>query len=634
MTGGEYYAVKNNKTNILFGLEDESKHKENIKRLGYILENQRRYEAALKDIEKQINYLSAKYTNKQNKRFNEILKKYKNNKIPSEKFYILLNKNIDIINKNPEKYNNILPIKRTDYPNIEKYIIVVKRNERINTNKVSAQLQMLVSQLRDILSYYTYNKLLENTENLSDMAALSIYLSDIEGDLNIDLTKKYKDLDLFLKNKKLSGEINPTEMLEEERQLIERIRAAYSYDQMEEEIAFIEDFYSYFADYLENKLMAADYEYFVRNFDEFKRLYEKYAVINSVQLLGKDFELLNAYYNLNSDRNEIFVKNMFEVLEQGFIDQNSKNQDSDGANQKEQDFTGKSLLGNKDEENTEKGVHRESNSKSVVSSNNLKHRTAKECLDNAKEVVIVVTGGYHSLGLTNILNDKKLTNIVVTPMITGDMDKAKEIYEGIVKEQTIFLKEALAFTIPSQMAQAEQFRYFLRAGIEIIKETGYSREIITELAAAINESYGEGIIELLAFEDNRATIKFKNGSSVTIQNDKGVLSIKEEGFDIETVRDVPQTGLEAEEESQSVKEAGSFIREVLDGKILEPREMLKKFYVFAYSHNLYTMLSTEGLIFELDRYIRENGVREIEGVSIEVIAKMPREVQEYVLCEF
>jgi hypothetical protein len=36
LTAGEYYAVKNNKTNILFGLEYESKHKKNIKRLGYI----------------------------------------------------------------------------------------------------------------------------------------------------------------------------------------------------------------------------------------------------------------------------------------------------------------------------------------------------------------------------------------------------------------------------------------------------------------------------------------------------------------------------------------------------------------------------------------------------------------------
>jgi hypothetical protein len=614
VTAGEYYAVKNNKTNILFGLEYESKHKENIKRLGYILENQKRYEAALKDIEKQINYLNTKYTNKQNKRFNEILKKYKNNKIASEKFYILLNKKIDIINKTPEKYNNILPIKRTDYPNIEKYIVVVKQNERINTNKVSTQLQMLVSQLRDILPYYTYNKLLENTENLSDIAALSMYLSDIEGDLNIDLTKKYKDLDLFLKNKKLSGEINPTEMLKEERQLIERIRSAYSYDQMEEEIAFVEDFYSYFADYLKNRLMAADYEYFVRNFDEFKRLYAKYAVINNIKSLEKDFELLNAYYNLNNDRNEIFVKNIFKVLEQGFIDQNS---------------TGKGLLGNKGEENTAKDERTENDFK-PVKTGSLQHRTATECLDNAKEVVIVVTGGYHSLGLTNILNDKKLTNIVITPTIRGDIDKAKEIYEGIVKEQTIFLKEALAFTIPSQMAQAEQFRYFLRAGIEIIKETGYSREIITELAAAINESYGEGIIELLTFEDSRTTIKFKNGSSVIIQNDKGVLSIKEEGFDIETVRDVPQIELEAEEESQSGNAEGSFMREVLAGKILEPREMLKKFYAFAYNRNIYSMLSADGLIFELDEYIRKGNIREIEGVSIEVIAKMPKEIQEYV----
>jgi hypothetical protein len=51
------------------------------------------------------------------------------------------------------------------------------------------------------------------------------------------------------------------------------------------------------------------------------------------------------------------------------------------------------------------------------------------------------------------------------------------------------LKESLNYTIMSQMPKIERFKYFVNAGIDIIKERGYSSEVISQMVIAINESF-------------------------------------------------------------------------------------------------------------------------------------------------
>ena len=77
LSGGEYYGVKSRKEEKIYGLEEEGKHKENIKRLGYILENEGRYEEVLKKVGRQIKYLVDKNENRESRRFNEEVKRYR-----------------------------------------------------------------------------------------------------------------------------------------------------------------------------------------------------------------------------------------------------------------------------------------------------------------------------------------------------------------------------------------------------------------------------------------------------------------------------------------------------------------------------------------------------------------------------
>ncbi|MDD3923221.1 MAG: hypothetical protein PHY39_06820, partial [Endomicrobiaceae bacterium] len=68
---------------------------------------------------------------------------------------------------------------------------------------------------------------------------------------------------------------------------------------------------------------------------------------------------------------------------------------------------------------------------------------------DAKEIYITVTGGFHTQGISKLLSEKGITNIVITPNVTGDTKVAEETYYKIAQEQSKIAFQALATLIPS-----------------------------------------------------------------------------------------------------------------------------------------------------------------------------------------
>jgi hypothetical protein len=227
LSGGEYYAVKNRKEEMLYGLEEEDKHKENIKRLGYILENQGRYKEVLKKVGRQVKYLVDKYSNKNSRKFNDEVKRYRENKIKAERFYGILNKHIELINAMPEKYSNILPINKEEYANISKYKVLLGKDLRIKEKEVSIELEGLLKEVKGKVPYYVYKKLMEKTDNGKEVSLLCMYLRQMCKIYGIEVSNRYENLEAFIRSNEIGSQINPIEMVKEERELIEKVREAY-----------------------------------------------------------------------------------------------------------------------------------------------------------------------------------------------------------------------------------------------------------------------------------------------------------------------------------------------------------------------------------------------------------------------
>lgn len=593
LNASEYYAVKNNKKEMLLGLENEDKHKENVKRLGYILERQEVYKSVLSEIKNNLDYLDIQYTNDRNKRFNRTLDRYKEKRISEEKFYVLVQKYINKINAAPEKYNNVLPINLSEYPNIQNYILFMKLSSKIKMKRVYSQLQSLLALLKEKLPPEGFQLFLDKTENLTNIDMLSISLTNFCETFDLNLDINYSHLNMFFKNQALSRSVNPLDMIQEERHLIERLRASFSYDQTEYEISFLNDFYGYFSDYLQNSLMPDDFAYFVSRFDQFRELYAKYSVVNSIDLISEDFDLLHTYYNLNNRRNDIFIENIYKYS------------------------TPNSSL----DKNTQK-------------------RKADDCFNDAEEIIIVVTGGYHTPGLQELLSAKGITNIIVTPTVSTEIENAEKIYEGIVLQQSIFLREALAFTVASQATTQEQYNLITTAAFSYLNKAMSSRSFDFDRAVKILEgiykdSMGAESISNIRKEGDDYVIDFgadSSISSITIQNEDGKLSLKQSTVDEKTLDEnsnLKPAGFNEKTAEKLFKFAGKFAVSSVQIPATDSYEFIKGLFLLAENRKeLRNFTFSHGLTIDLDTYANEHNLTEIDGVSLNIVARMPAQMQE------
>ena len=162
-------------------------HQANLDRLSKALANNKKYNEKLSEIKAEIEYLKAKYFSRENQRFTETFENYKNGKISVERYYALLRKYIEKLNKNDAKYNSLLSVSRDKYPVFREYCELVNVGKRIDYNKAAVEMQSLVSYLKDNLSYNEYNKLSLATAGFSNIEELGLRLPALSSKYGVNI---------------------------------------------------------------------------------------------------------------------------------------------------------------------------------------------------------------------------------------------------------------------------------------------------------------------------------------------------------------------------------------------------------------------------------------------------------------
>lgn len=522
LTGTELFAYESKTNNILFGLESKEIHKQNLNRLSQIFDKQVYFDSQLVKIKSDIDFLSSKYFSKDNLYLNRLIDNYNNNKIDSKEFYTKLKKLAEKINKNPNKYNNFVSINFYDFDNINKYILI--SSQKINNKKVINDLKYFIHILKEKLSYSEYNDLISDTNNLTDINKLCNYIEDFSVKNNIDLTYNYSNLQQYIKSNKLLSSINPLKLIYEERMLLNNLRQAFSNNSTEYEISFLTDFYYTFKDYLTNKITSTNYAYFKENFENFKTLYSKYSVVNRLSFLEKDFTLLNEYYSTNDLRNEIFLEK---------------------------------ILSNIDISKLNKG-----------------------------EVIVVVSGGYHTVGLSELLQKRNVGYMTITPNIEENK-QAYDNYKNIIKEQVAVNNNALSFALASSTTNVEQFNDLVISAIQL-SGGFYSKEILEDIIEQLKPLVNADVI--LNYSNKQSIIAVGN-RNIVLNNVNG--KIQYEKTDTLT--------------TDAVRLKTSFINE-----LFEKNSGLN---------------FSEGIIFELRN--ADKILTEINGIDLAVIARFPEIIQKY-----
>ena len=378
LSGTEYYSAISGKNEIIAPMEEEGLYKENIKLFGEIINKRPDVEQICSKLENDINSIKKDYFeyNRELRKFERIITKFKNKKLTPANYYGLL--------ENTALKNNI---DLKNYPNIAAYINLLKINNHINRNKLPSEIKQFMASLKAEISYGEYINLLNESNNLKDITNISQKLLLFNETYKITEKFKLKNVNDFLQYIEFNKNINPIEFIDEEENLIDTVFSKLAKNKYEHEVLFLSYFLPKIKDYFLADITAKNYYKFDGLFTKFKKILLSYSSDEIVSELDKYQNLLSLYHKNNIKRDSVFAQKLIE----------EKNKNNVAV------------------QNT---------------SDALKY--IEKDLQN-KKIKLVVTGGFHTTGLENTLENNKISYVIITPKITSDIDKAKEIYTDTIK---------------------------------------------------------------------------------------------------------------------------------------------------------------------------------------------------------
>ena len=435
LTGAEYYSALSGKTDLIKGLEEKEPYLDNINRLGQILQNQDKIELILQSLRESTEQLKKKYYTKRQYKLENIFKQYKEGKITSQKYYAELSKHIDK-----------LGIDLTEYENTLIYITLLELQKDLKYNQIAKELQSFILSLKKQVPYTMYKSLLENTENFKEIEKLYSYIIQLDKSLNLNISSNFKELDKYFRCVELSKKINPVELVKEDEFLIQEINTRFAQTKAKQEIVFLIYFEKYLTDYLTTKITLDNYKYYKNNIERYKQVYNKYVDNRILSLLDKYLAETDKFYAINLDRNNYFTKNIFK---ENYLLNKIENpkQAKDDINQ---------IIDN---------------------------------MNQVKKLDIVVTGGFHSQTVTDLLENKNVSYIVITPNVTEGIKLAEDTYYELAKEQSKISFQTIAPVIASLSPQLQK---------TILKKINGTKEQIETLTNLNDAERAELVSKLFA----------------------------------------------------------------------------------------------------------------------------------------
>ncbi len=461
LTGAEYYSASSGKTSLIKGLENEGLYFANFKRLNEIIKNQPEIKYVLGQVGKDIDQLKDTYYNRDQKQLENTEKRYKEGKMEAKKYYKLL-----------DKFAEKLGVDIYGYRNIIGYVNLIDREKKLDYKRVASELQQFVTIIKQKLPYGSYKELLEKTDNFSKIEKAYTYLQNLAKEYNISIVHSLPELNAFFEYIDASRNVNPIELVGEEKRLVGVLEQKLGANLSQKEVAFMVDFYSYFEDFLENKISADDYDYFVANSAKFKMLWTKYIDSYKMSMLSTYLELCDAFYKANLQRNDYFIKRIL-----GTSPKVSYNPEFNSPYMTD---TEKTTL----------------------------------CLAKAKNIKIVVTGGFHTTGLSKLLEKQKVSYLVITPNVTQDTKVSQQLYDKVCQDDARILFQAFGAANIRNMIERgktdpiawEQLITYIMKGVKIPDE---QLEAINETANGIIADINKDVkFEVLQPDKSKKTYIF------------------------------------------------------------------------------------------------------------------------------
>ncbi len=490
LTGAEYYTVLNNKQGFLKGVENEKSYKKNIVRLSEILKAKRNNDKYLSNIDREVAFFKAKYLTSKNKNFSNLLDKYENKKISRKEF---LSKLFAVAADNG--------INTKKYENLQNAFSLALSSSDINKKSLSKEFAAVISEIKKNVSYNEYNKIISSTAKFSNFSAAKTVIENYCSAKKINIAKVYPNLNKFLSLKKDSLSVNPVAMVKEERKLIDTIRTYLSETPTELEIAYISDFKDFYKKYISAELSSSQWEYVKLGLEKFEELYAKYSVQNDVANLKMYSRLLTDFYNVNTERNSIFLSNM-GILKTPVI------------------ASASSTLSSRTER-SEREISSVQPRSGVVAVNS----SDIPSLFSAKKIMILVSGGYHTEGITELLNKNNISNITITPEVINASAATRSVYENLVLHQAMSVRQMIALGLISNASSKEQISAVINS---MFPNQNLDTINVNMLATHLNQVFAQNVSVSVLPDGKTLKFSFSDGTEQTIDITEDIAKVVEQ----------------------------------------------------------------------------------------------------------
>ena len=423
LTGAELFSIKENKFEILKGLENREVYLTNFERLKEIYNKKSEIETYLPKIKAILNAKIAKYFSRENRKIDVLREANLAGQIKPEKYFYTIFRATKKAGIDLNKYGQIV-----------KYLYAVNNQKDLNLNKARKQIKELLAELKDLMPYQQYKLLTDKAGNKETETDFYTDLKKAVEEKN--LSEKYKDAEKFFEYLAYREMLNPIEFAEQETELINEIELNFAQTGYEKEVLFLKKYFGFMESYLNNKITADEYKYFENNRERFKTLWSKYIDVDGIIDIDRYFDLFDNFYKDNIERNRYFIENI----------------------------TGTKPAA---EKNTIMIKGSESYNAKVV-----------EQLDKDKNgIEVVVAGGFHTRGLSRLFEEEKINYMVITPNVTEDVLISERLYENMFAEEYEIVKEKFA-NMPVTALINEIIN---KAGaIESIREVNGTIEFVTK----------------------------------------------------------------------------------------------------------------------------------------------------------
>ncbi|MDD5021943.1 MAG: hypothetical protein PHR82_07455 [Endomicrobiaceae bacterium] len=466
LTGSEYYAVESGRDNVLEGIEDKRTYVDNLKRLKEIYEKKAEIESYIPNIRYILEKKAEIYYSQSNRKLNRIIKNNKEGKISSERYFRYLMQSGMKAGIDLRRYRGLVS-----------FLQVLEKQRKIKAEKINEEINNLMQELKGQISYDQYRQLTSKIGEKATETEFYFELLKVAESKGLMGQSRYRNINIFLEYLILSQSINPIELTYEEKGLTREIHNRFAVNEFESEIYFLKEYVSYMEGYLNNKLTADEYEYFVANMGTFKLLWKKYVDVDGIIEIGRYFELFDKFYTENVERNRYFIKNVMGIMP----------------------------------EVAKEGIRIKAN---------IDHQgRVLEEINNKKDIKVVITGGFHTYGFTKLLEDEGISYIVVTPNVTESAVTAEQKYEEIFRQQSGVLYETLQKMFVSSVGKGAVLNS------DVLKAVSGNKNMLSILNQMLSDMSSD--IKLTAFNKTENGFVFitEDGKKINVADDK-TLDIK------------------------------------------------------------------------------------------------------------